>query len=80
MLCEVDLGNIEERTSGDYNLPQSLKAGMDSVKVCGMNCPEANTYYIEPNTNVMIPIGNPAKSNIKVRYFFILSYIDFFWI
>ena len=80
MLCEVDLGNIEERTSGDYNLPQSLKAGMDSVKVCGMNCPEASTYYIEPNTNVTIPIGNPAKSNIKVRYFFILSYIDFFWI
>lgn len=63
MLCEVSLDNIEKRTFGDYNLPSTMKEGMNSVLGCGLNVPdESGTKVLN---NIKIPLGPPVKSDIK---------------
>jgi hypothetical protein len=37
LLCEVDLGNVEERLKADIKLRQTLEEGKNSVKILGMN-------------------------------------------
>ena len=39
LLCEVGLGDLEERMKADIKLPQTLSKGKNLVKVLGMNFP-----------------------------------------
>ena len=57
LLCEVDLGNIEERLKADVNLPNSLEQGKNSVKVLGMNYPDEKGSYFDEN-GIEIPLGD----------------------
>ena len=43
LLCEVDLGNIEERFKADIKLPQTMGKDKNSVKVLGTNYPDENS-------------------------------------
>ena len=57
LLCEVDLGNIEERLKADVNLPNTLEQGKNSVKVLGMNFPDEKGSYFDEN-GIEIPLGD----------------------
>ena len=57
LLCEVDLGNIEERLKADVNLPNTLEQGKNSVKVLGMNYPDEKGSYFDEN-GIEIPLGD----------------------
>ena len=57
LLCEVDLGNIEERLKADVNLPNTLQQGKNSVKVLGMNYPDEKGSYFDEN-GIEIPLGD----------------------
>lgn len=65
MLCEVELGNVEERYTGDYELPNTMKEGNNSIKACGMNVPDKKDDYVDKEKGYTIPIGKPTKSDKK---------------
>ena len=65
MLCEVELGNVEERYTGDYELPNTMKEGNNSIKACGMNVPDKKDDYVDKEKGYTIPIGKPIKSDKK---------------
>ena len=65
MLCAVELGNVEERKAGDYNLPNTMKEGSNSIKACGMNVPDKKDDYVDKEKGYTIPIGKPIKSDAK---------------
>ena len=76
LLCEVDLGNIEERLKADIKLPQTMKEGSNSIKVLGMNFPdEKGNYYNEDG--VEIPMGDILinQDENKKTYFGFNEYI-----
>ena len=76
LLCEVDLGNIEERLKADIKLPQTLMEGKNSVKVIGMNYPDEKDSYFD-NNGVEIPYGDIIinKDEDKKTYFGFNEYI-----
>ena len=76
LLCEVDLGNVEERLKADINLPQTLEEGKNSVKVLGMNFPDEKGNYIDEN-GVEIPLGDILvnQDENKKTYFGFNEYI-----
>ena len=76
LLCEVDLGNIEERLKADIKLPQTMQDGKNSIKVLGMNFPdEKGNYYNEDG--VEIPLGDILinQDENKKTYFGFNEYI-----
>ena len=76
LLCEVDLGNIEERLKADIKLPQTMQKGKNSIKVLGMNFPdEKGSYYNEDG--VEIPLGDILinQDENKKTYFGFNEYI-----
>ena len=76
LLCEVELGNIEERFKADIKLPQTLGKDKNSVKVIGMNYPDENSNYLDDN-GVIIPTGKILVNNDenKKTYFDFNEYI-----
>ena len=56
LLCEVELGNVEERFKADIKLPQSMEKGKNSIKVVGMNYPDENGNYSDEE-GIIIPTG-----------------------
>lgn len=76
LLCEVDLGNVEERLKADIKLPQTLEEGKNSVKVLGMNFPDEKGNYIDEN-GVEIPLGDILvnQDENKKTYFGFNEYI-----
>ena len=57
LLCEVELGDVEERLKADMKLPQTLQEGKNSVKAVGMNYPDKQGSYFDEN-KFEIPIGD----------------------
>ena len=76
LLCEVDLGNIEERLKADVNLPNTLEQGKNSVKVLGMNFPDEKGSYFDEN-GIEIPLGDILinQDENKKTYFGFNEYI-----
>jgi poly [ADP-ribose] polymerase len=76
LLCEVELGNIEERLKADIKLPQTLEKGKNSVKVFEMNYPDEEANYIDEN-GIIIPTGKILlnKDENKKSYFGFNEYI-----
>ena len=76
LLCEVDLGNIEERFKADIKLPQTMGKDKNSVKVLGTNYPDENSNYIDQN-GVIIPTGKilSNKDENQKTYFDFNEYI-----
>ena len=76
LLCEVELGNIEERLKADIKLPQTLEEGKNSVKVLGMNYPDETDSYFD-DKGVEIPIGDIIvnQDENKKTYFGFNEYI-----
>lgn len=76
LLCEVQLGNIEERDKADIKLPSTLGEDKNSVKVLGMNYPDQNGNYIDEN-GIIIPTGKVIenKDENNKRYFGFNEYI-----
>ena len=70
LLCEVELGNIEERLKADIKLPQTLEKGKNSVKIIGKNYPDEEANYIDEN-GIIIPTGKILvnKDENKKCYF-----------
>ena len=75
LLCEVELGNIEERLRADIKLPQTLEKDKNSVKVLGMNYPDEKGNYID--NGVVIPTGKilTNQDDNKKSYFDFNEYI-----
>ena len=76
LLCEVGLGNIEERLKADIKLPKTLEEGKNSVKVIGMNYPDEKDSYFDEK-GVEIPIGDIIinQDENKKTYFGFNEYI-----
>ena len=76
LLCEVGLGDLEERLKADIKLPQSLSEGKNSVKVLGMNYPDEKGNYSDEN-GVEIPMGDILinRDESKKTYFGFNEYI-----
>ena len=76
LLCEVDLGNIEERLKADVNLPKTLESGKNSVKVLGMNYPNEKESYFDEE-GIEIPLGSILinQDEEKKTYFGFNEYI-----
>ena len=76
LLCEVDLGNIDERLKADIKLPKTLEEGKNSVKVLGMNYPDEKDSYFD-DKGVEIPIGDIIvnQDENKKTYFGFNEYI-----
>ena len=76
LLCEVDLGDLEERLKADIKLPQTLSEGKNSVKVLGMNYPDEKGNYSDEN-GVEIPMGDILinRDESKKTYFGFNEYI-----
>ena len=76
LLCEVELGNIEERLKADIKLPQTLEKGKNSVKVIGNKFPDESANYIDEN-GVIIPTGKIIENQdeSKKTYFDFNEYI-----
>ena len=76
LLCEVDLGNIEERLKADIKLPNTLQEGKNSIKVLGMNYPDEKGSYFDEN-GIEIPMGNIIvnQDEDKKTYFGFNEYI-----
>ena len=76
LLCDVDLGNIEERLKADVNLPNTLEQGKNSVKVLGMNFPDEKGSYFDEN-GIEIPLGDILinQDENKKTYFGFNEYI-----
>ena len=70
LLCEVELGNIEERLRADIKLPQTLGNDKNSVKVLGMNYPDDEGNYLVDE--VIIPTGKIISEDENKK-----SYFDF---
>ena len=70
MLCEVALGNIEQRNRGDYNLPNSMNKDSDSIKIMGINIPNPSKDTIFDD-KITLPLGEPIKlDNKELKTFF----------
>ena len=76
LLCEVELGNIEERLKADIKLPQTLGKDKNSVKVVGMNFPDENGNFVNKD-GVIIPTGKILvnQDENKKSYFGFNEYI-----
>ena len=76
LLCEVDLGNIEERLKADIKLPNTLQEGKNSIKVLGMNYPDEKGSYFDEN-GIEIPMGDIIvnQDEDKKTYFGFNEYI-----
>ena len=76
LLCEVELGNIDERLKADIKLPKTLEEGKNSVKVLGMNYPDEKDSYFD-DKGVEIPIGDIIVNHDenKKTYFGFNEYI-----
>ena len=76
LLCEVGLGDTEERLKADIKLPQTLSEGKNSVKVLGMNYPDEKGNYFDEN-GVEIPLGDILINQDESRktYFGFNEYI-----
>ena len=76
LLCEVGLGDLEERLKADIKLPQTLSEGKNSVKVLGMNYPDEKGNYSDEN-GVEIPMGDILinQDESKKTYFGFNEYI-----
>ena len=76
LLCEVDLGNIEERLKADIKLPNTLQEGKNSIKILGMNYPDEKGSYFDEN-GIEIPMGNIIvnQDEDKKTYFGFNEYI-----
>ena len=76
LLCEVELGNIDERLKADIKLPKTLEEGKNSVKVLGMNYPDEKDSYFD-DKGVEIPIGDIIvnQDENKKTYFGFNEYI-----
>ena len=76
LLCEVGLGDLEERLKADIKLPQTLSEGKNSVKVLGMNYPDEKGNYSDEN-GVEIPMGDILinRDESKKTYFGFNEYI-----
>ena len=66
MLCEVALGDIEERNRGDYNLPYTMKNEKNSIKVIGINVPYEGDNIIF-DSDIILPLGDPVKLDNKEK-------------
>lgn len=77
LLCEVALGNMNEKLQTDYNAA-SLPKGKHSTKGCGMTHPEPSQTVVVDG--VEIPLGDPVKSKnnvISLIYFYIFKAFNF---
>ena len=76
LLCEVELGNIEERYKADIKLPNTLEKDKNSVKVVGINYPDEKGDYTDSD-GVIIPTGKILinQDEIKKSYFDFNEYI-----
>lgn len=69
LLCEVALGNINEKLESDYNA-DNLPKGKHSTKGLGKTAPDLSSYI--KHDNYYIPIGKAVSTNIKVEFFIFL--------
>ena len=76
LLCEVGLGDYDERLKADIKLPETLKEGKNSVKVLGMNYPDEKGSFYDEN-GVEIPMGDilTNQDENKKTYFGFNEYI-----
>ena len=58
LLCEVALGNIEKRYETDYQLPNSMKKGNNSIQGVGEIYPEKGVYI---DKDVYVPCECPVQ-------------------
>lgn len=63
MLCEVALGNMNEKLQTDYNAA-NLPSGKHSTKGCGVTYPDPKASVVVDG--VEIPLGGPVKNQDKV--------------
>ena len=76
LLCEVELGNVEERFKADIKLPQTMEKNKNSIKVIGMNYPDESGNYINEEGTI-IPTGRILvnQDSNKKSYFDFNEYI-----
>jgi poly [ADP-ribose] polymerase len=76
LLCEVELGNVEERFKADIKLPQTMEKNKNSIKVIGMNYPDESGNYINEE-GIIIPTGRILvnQDSNKKSYFDFNEYI-----
>ena len=76
LLCEVELGNIEERFKADIKLPQTMEKDKNSVKVVGINYPDESGNYVDEE-GIIIPTGRILvnQDDNKKSYFDFNEYI-----
>ena len=76
LLCEVELGNVEERFKADIKLPQTMEKNKNSIKVIGMNYPDESGNYINEEGTI-IPTGRILvnQDSNKKSYFDYNEYI-----
>ena len=65
MLCEVALGDIEERNRGDYNLPYTMKNEKNSIKVIGIH-KQGDTAHTENYADFIYPIFDIIKNGFEL--------------
>jgi len=65
LLCEVALGDMNEKMQTDYNAA-NLPKGKNSTKGCGVTHPNPSESVLVDG--VEIPLGNPLKSKEKVFF------------
>ena len=71
LLCEVALGNIEKRNSTDYNLPNTMIKGNNSIQGVGAIYPKSGIYI---DKDVYVPCENPVS---KGDNFYGVTYNEF---
>ncbi|VDD75788.1 unnamed protein product [Mesocestoides corti] len=59
LLCEVALGNMQACFAANDS---RLRKGFNSRKGVGATCPSSETYYTDPTSGVVYPIGKPVTS------------------
>ncbi|KAL8613854.1 hypothetical protein ACOMHN_032844 [Nucella lapillus] len=75
LLCDVSLGNINEKLDADY-YADKLPTGKHSVKGCGSVAPDPSTYKTMPD-GLVVPLGKGINSGVNNPKGYTLNYNEF---
>ncbi|XP_076469842.1 poly [ADP-ribose] polymerase 2-like [Babylonia areolata] len=75
LLCDVSLGNINEKLDADY-YADKLPSGKHSVKGCGSVGPDPSTFKTLPD-GLVVPVGKGTNTGVKNPKGYTLNYNEF---
>ncbi|XP_059164443.1 poly [ADP-ribose] polymerase 2-like isoform X2 [Physella acuta] len=76
LLCDVSLGEVNEKFAADYSAA-SLPKGKHSVKGVGMIAPDPKAHVKLPGDDVVVPIGKGVSMPPPSSKNFVLNYNEF---